>query len=818
MTKAAPSYSTGMFQFDDTTRSDLVHTAQRLQPHETALRQYLFDRLTATVELPVRLAEATRDMMASLFRAFFVYVPQGQIDVFLDQVRTLAGDINRWGLPLKNFISWFYLIEASSLPFIEQEVNDAREQARAIASLSRLMHAASAVFAQAGLEAKSRLAEAQLHPLQARNRILATLATEWSIPIICAKVADALRQLTAGDRISITLLDETGDQIQEYAVEAPGRLSSIPDPTRSPEDPTRLTVVEPSPANQESVVSVPLILRSETIGWLKLSRSRADLFSQNDLELAHFAAQHLVQAVERARLSARQWFQPEHAEAFQQIALATSSSEAIEPVVHKIIRALTQMLGADAGAVVFFDQRWTAQLGPIGYGLSDDQRQELQDSLPTFAAAAEAISTRMPISINDTALDGRIPRLYAHRFNIKSALMVPLAVKDAPVGVLLLTYTGITRAFDQEELNLARQIAQLVTLVAENALLAQTAQGEAEKFAAVFRASHEAIYLIDSSDGRILDVNAQAEEMTGYSRRELLNKRIFDVYPEEEQARPSNPWQSALDATSVSDVSDIRQARKDGSRVRVHGRTQRVLFNGKRCALVIVKELMLEEEPHQYLIRAERTEALEQLALAMRHEINNPLTGILGNVQLLLLAQDLPEGLRQRLEIIETLTLRIRDIMRRLETVKDQTIHYLDQRKMIDLRTDSAPRSETRRVLVVDDEKSIVTLLTTILTREGFEVEGVSDGPGALKQIQSQTFDHILLDIKMPGMDGTQIYRHLQKSHPEMTPKIIFITGDASAPETLDFILQTGNKYLKKPFTLQEIKAVLVPFLKNYAA
>ncbi|RMG51331.1 MAG: response regulator, partial [Acidobacteria bacterium] len=141
----------------------------------------------------------------------------------------------------------------------------------------------------------------------------------------------------------------------------------------------------------------------------------------------------------------------------------------------------------------------------------------------------------------------------------------------------------------------------------------------------------------------------------------------------------------------------------------------------------------------------------------------------------------------------------------------------LGQRKMIDLRAGATEKPERQRVLVVDDETSIVTLLTTVLTREGFEVEGVHDGRSALQRIESGSFDHILLDIKMPDLDGKQIYQLVRNLDPQMAERIVFITGDASSPETFDFILGTGNKYLKKPFTLQEIKAVLVPFLRNYA-
>ena len=60
----------------------------------------------------------------------------------------------------------------------------------------------------------------------------------------------------------------------------------------------------------------------------------------------------------------------------------------------------------------------------------------------------------------------------------------------------------------------------------------------------------------------------------------------------------------------------------------------------------------------------------------------------------------------------------------------------------------------TERVLIVDDEKNIVTALENILNDEGYEVYVADDGLGALKMIQSDPPDLVLLDIWLPGMDG----------------------------------------------------------------
>jgi GAF domain-containing protein len=95
------------------------------------------------------------------------------------------------------------------------------------------------------------------------------------------------------------------------------------------------------------------------------------------------------------------------------------------------------------------------------------------------------------------------------------------------------------------------------------------------------------------------------------------------------------------------------------------------------------KELL---ETRDRLVKAERLAAIGQIGLTIRHEINNPLTAILGLTQWLLEQEScLSEGVRNDLQTIEEMTIRIRDIIRKLETIEDRTTTYLGDTRMIDL-------------------------------------------------------------------------------------------------------------------------------------
>lgn len=83
-----------------------------------------------------------------------------------------------------------------------------------------------------------------------------------------------------------------------------------------------------------------------------------------------------------------------------------------------------------------------------------------------------------------------------------------------------------------------------------------------------------------------------------------------------------------------------------------------------------------------------------------------------------------------------------------------------------------------KRVLVVDDEPEIVSLLRDILERAGHEVDGAEHGLEALARVGSTTYDAIFCDLRMPGLDGPGLRRQLLAQHPIYRERMIFVTGD----------------------------------------
>lgn len=113
-------------------------------------------------------------------------------------------------------------------------------------------------------------------------------------------------------------------------------------------------------------------------------------------------------------------------------------------------------------------------------------------------------------------------------------------------------------------------------------------------------------------------------------------------------------------------------------------------------------------------------------------------------------------------------------------------------------------RSAKKRILVVDDDEIIVGLVKEILEGEGFKVEIARDGMDGLRKIKQNGYDAIISNMNMPRMKGDKLYLEVTELSPTLAKKILFISGNIN-----DFIKSTGNRYLKKPFSREElIKAV----------
>jgi len=121
---------------------------------------------------------------------------------------------------------------------------------------------------------------------------------------------------------------------------------------------------------------------------------------------------------------------------------------------------------------------------------------------------------------------------------------------------------------------------------------------------------------------------------------------------------------------------------------------------------------------------------------------------------------------------------------------------------------------EKGRILVADDEESHRIMLRAVLQEEGYEVAGAADGPEAIRAVEQEPFDLILLDIRMPGMDGIEALMEIRKMSPYVP--VLMMTAYASVKTAVDALKAGAFEYLIKPLDIDELKILIETALEHY--
>jgi PAS domain S-box-containing protein len=476
----------------------------------------------------------------------------------------------------------------------------------------------------------------------------------------------------------------------------------------------------------------------------------------------------------------------------------------------------------------------------------------------------------------------------------------------------------------------------------------------------VFQRMSDGVVVLNMQN-RIVDLNPAAEHLAGCTGSEALGLPAEQIWPNwPTQAVFSEPAPTAIDGLALACAGEQRTY---SLRIYSISDDKNRPLNKVVVLIDTTERMRVEEESRRLREKAEissRLAAIGEMAAGIAHEINNPLTGVLGFSQLLANRQDVPAGIKKELRIIVEGSDRVKDIVKRLLTFARQTepmragtsmneliaatldlrryvlstanievITHLDpdlprvsadpgqmqqvflnlivnaeyamkkahgrgtltiatERKDDHIRisftddgmgmtdqvkaklfnpffttkevgegtglglglsrsivldhggtmdvesqldqgatftitlpitypaeeettesravTAAAPKHvKSARVLVVDDEEAIRFLVSTILSQNECAADATGDAGEALTMIERTSYDVVLMDLRMPGVSGMELYARVIDRHPELTGKVIFMTGDSSDVTTRSFLEQNNLAFLTKPFDVETL-------------
>ena len=119
------------------------------------------------------------------------------------------------------------------------------------------------------------------------------------------------------------------------------------------------------------------------------------------------------------------------------------------------------------------------------------------------------------------------------------------------------------------------------------------------------------------------------------------------------------------------------------------------------------------------------------------------------------------------------------------------------------------------KILIVDDAGPVVVLCVNVLQALGYAVKGANRGETAVELMRKESFDLMVLDYKMPGMTGFEVFQQARRLHPGMA--VVLVTGHGT-PEIIDEANRMGfHAILLKPFTSDELRGTVEKVLADRA-
>jgi two-component system NtrC family sensor kinase len=657
--------------------------------------------------------------------------------------------------------------------------------------------------------------------------------------------------------------------------------------------------------------------------------------------------------------------------ALQEVNKIISQSFDLEEIIRRIVVEGKRLVKTSQCHLFLLDDRQQQLVGTASTQTDNFDIHKVEIRLSEPSIAITALVEKRVIAVEELPRDERANQSIASAMRWRAAIFAPLITKDQAIGVLICSDNSRERIFTQEETFRAETLAHQAAIALENARLFQVVSRSQKEWETTFDAMQDCVSVHDTT-GKIIRANLALAKRLKTTPPRIIGKYCSELYD------PAG--------TGFSPCRHIRSLQAETLTVEqvelpVMGGTYQISVgpwydknNRLAGSIHVAKDISNEKLLQQQLIQSEKLSAIGELISGIAHELNNPLTGVMGYSQLLQLRKDLDDRARDSLLKINNLALRCQrivqnllsfarkqkpertlsdineilektvelrnyelqvndiDIVRDLDRSLSKTVadaHQLqqvflnvvtnaeqamleahgrgtltirtrqdqvNQRIIIEIIDDGPGISEgiltrifdpffttkdvgkgtglglslsygiikehggniyarsrvgegstfvielpisislheeavtpallpkalqfenlvrNKRILVVDDEKYILDFFVEVFQMFPMRVDTARDGRSAMEMMERTDYDLVVTDVKMPQMSGRDLFKWITQQRPHLTNRIIFVTGDTVSSETRSFFEDTSNRYLAKPFKIEEVKEVIQQTLES---
>jgi two-component system, NtrC family, sensor kinase len=712
----------------------------------------------------------------------------------------------------------------------------------------------------------------------------------------------------------------------------------------------------------------PLMSGNRILGSLSLASRTAKNITESQKEFIDALSEILGVAIVNAQLREQANKLSEDLIALQEVNKIISQSPNLEDTIRRIVIEGKRLAKTSQCHLFLLDDQNQCLTGSASTQTENLDIRTVQIHFSEASTAITALVERRVIAIEDIPKDERTKSALMETLGWQAAIFAPLLTKEQAmgVGVLVCSDDSRERKFTNEEILRAETLAHQAAIALENARLFQVISRSQKDWEITFDAMQDCVSVHDTT-GKVIRANVALARRLSTIPQKVIGRYCSEFYNPEGSVVGQCCHTNSLKSEALF-VEEVALPAMGGVfQISVSPRFDK--NNRLVGSIHVAKDISNEKQLQQQLIQSEKLSAIGELISGIAHELNNPLTGVMGYSQLLQLRKDLDDRAKENLFKINNLALRCQKIVQNLlsfarkqkpeRTLSDindilentvelrgyefqvnnieinreldrslpKTIadaHQLQQvflnvltnaeqamlevhgKGHLTIRTktnaqkshitveidDDGPgipeshltrifdpffttkevgkgtglglslsygmikehggniyarsrlgegstfvielpiisRLETengsapalmpqslqfenlvrdKHILVVDDEKYILDFFVEVFQAFPMKVDTASDGRAAMQKMQVFDYDLIITDFKMPQMSGRELFNWITQNKPQMSNRIIFVTGDTVSLETRSFFEDNNSRYLAKPFKIEEVKEVI---------
>jgi len=359
----------------------------------------------------------------------------------------------------------------------------------------------------------------------------------------------------------------------------------------------------------------------------------------------------------------------------QEIGQAASAMTDVDKLLQHTMKSLITRLDFDRGMIMLANEQKTLLIYSVSYGYNPKDETYLEntkfhlDNPNSKGAAVEAFRKQKPVLVNNvSAIEKDLSpktRDFIRDMGTQSFICVPIVYKGESMGILMVDNVHTKRKLGQTEINLLTGIAPQIGISIKNAVAYRKIKESEEHYRTIFENSGTANIIIDEN-ATILMANHNFTELSGYHKDEVEGKMNWMEFIHKDDREHVEAYKQMLkqNPSSALLAQEFRSVNRKGDIL--HLITNVAQIPGTGQSIISLVDLSGRKQLENQLLQAQKMESVGQLAGGVAHDFNNMLSVIIGNTEMALTVNDMPERLKKLLHDILHAATRSASLTRQL--------------------------------------------------------------------------------------------------------------------------------------------------------